>query len=149
MILRSAALDDAFMLARVHAGGFDHPWSEAEMADMLTQPGVFGLAADGEDGVAGFVLCRTVAGEGEILTIAVDPAARRGGVARALMTAAIAAARAHGAMNLFLEVAVDNAAAIGLYEGLGFSRAGLRKGYYRRAGSSAVDALVMTLSLNT
>lgn len=152
MKLRSVALDDAHALARLHAEAFDHGWSDGEMADMLTQPGVFGLAVEATLRPAGpcaFVLCRAVAGEAEILTIAVTPRSRRQGLARALMTAAVAASRAHGAEVLFLEVAVDNVAAVNLYEGLGFSRAGLRRGYYRRAGEKAVDALVMRLSLNT
>lgn len=148
MRLRSAALDDAFLLARAHAAGFEHPWSAAEMADSLTQPGVFGYVAEGA-GDPGFVLCRTAADEAEILTITVPPAQRRLGVGRALMSAAIGAARVMGAASLFLEVAVDNQPAIGLYEGLGFARAGVRKGYYRRPGSGSADALVMRLDLNT
>ncbi|MDB5433497.1 MAG: ribosomal-protein-alanine acetyltransferase [Caulobacter sp.] len=148
MRLRSVALDDAYGLARIHAGGFDHPWSESEMAEVLMQPGMFGLAVEG-DGPAGFVLCRAMAGEAEVLTLAVDPAARRSGIGLALMTAAVEGARALGAESLFLEVAVDNAAAIALYQGLGFSRAGVRRGYYRRRASGAVDALVMRLSLNS
>ena len=148
MKLRPLALDDAFALARVHAGGFDHPWSEGEMAETLMQPAVFGLAVEDET-LAGFVLCRAMAGEAEVLTIAVDPAARRQGVGAALMTAAIGAARALGAESLFLEVAVDNTAATHLYQGLGFSQAGTRRGYYRRATGGAVDALVMRLSLNS
>jgi ribosomal-protein-alanine N-acetyltransferase len=152
MKLRSVALDDAFALAKVHALGFEHPWSDSEMAQTLMQPGVFGMMVEGEGepwAGAGFVLCRAMAGEAEILTIAVDPAVRRQGLGQALMTAAIAGARALGGESLFLEVAVDNAAAIGLYEGLGFLRAGVRRGYYRRKGGPAADALVMRLSLNS
>ena len=72
--------------------------------------------------------------------------ARRKGVARALMEAGLAAARQAGAGACFLEVAIDNPAAIALYERLGFSRAGLRRGYYdrgeagRRGAARAVGA---------
>ena len=68
---------------------------------------------------------------------------------RGLMTAAIEGARVMGAESLFLEVAVDNPAAIGLYRQLGFNEAGLRRGYYRRKAGGPVDALVMRLSLNS
>jgi len=84
----------------------------------------------------------------EVLTIGVTPAARRRGVARALMAAALPAARDLGAMEAFLEVAVDNDPAITLYERLGFRRTGLRKSYYDRGPEGFMDALVMRLDLN-
>ena len=149
MTLRTAALDDAYALARLHEQGFSHPWSEAEIAAMLTQPGVVSLAAWDEDALIGFVLCRVIADEAEVLTITVAPAARSQRIGIALMTAAIGAARALGAEALFLEVAIDNVAANRLYQGLGFDMAGLRKGYYRRDQGPGVDALVMRLSLNS
>jgi [ribosomal protein S18]-alanine N-acetyltransferase len=46
-----------------------------------------------------------------------------------------------------LEVAEDNAAAIGLYKKNGFVETGRRKGYYERPGANAVDALVLSLTL--
>ena len=90
---------------------------------------------------------RAVAGEAEILTLAVEPAARRQGLALALVTAAAGAARMAGAQAMFLEVADDNVAAIGLYEAAGFTRAGVRRGYYDRGPQGYVDALVMRLDL--
>ena len=76
-----------------------------------------------------------------------DPAARRGGLARGLMLAALQLAAAVGAEAMFLEVAADNDAAIGLYRGLGFERIGLRPGYYPRKGDKPVDGLVYRLRL--
>jgi len=83
----------------------------------------------------------------EVLTIGVTPAARQQGVARALMTAALGAARQSGAEAAFLEVAEDNAPAAALYAGLGFRRAGVRRGYYDRGAEGRADALVMRLDL--
>jgi ribosomal-protein-alanine N-acetyltransferase len=85
----------------------------------------------------------------EVLTLGVSGAARRRGVARALMCAVLGAAREAKAEAVFLEVAMDNAAAVGLYEGLGFARAGLRPAYYDRGPRGRVDALVMRLDLAT
>lgn len=135
---------DAAAMAQIHARAFDAPWDAAAFADLLTGPGVFGFLAGG----AGLILCRAVAGELEVLTIGVDPAARRQGIARALMTAAVAAGRQAGAETCFLEVADDNPAAVALYAGLGFRRAGLRRGYYDRGLAGRVDALVMRLDLS-
>lgn len=52
----------------------------------------------------------------------VAPHARRHGVAKALLTAAAEHARALGAASLWLQTALDNAAAQALYESLGWKR---------------------------
>lgn len=93
-------------------------------------------------------MARVVADEAELLTIAVEPARRGQGLGRALLEAVIVHAAALGAAQLHLEVAVDNAAALALYERAGFARAGRRRGYYARPGER-VNALVLTLVLNS
>ena len=93
--------------------------------------------ADVESCVAGFLTAREVGpGEHEILNLAVDPAERRQGLARALLRDALA--RAKGAW--FLEVRASNEAAVRLYDSLGVQRAGLRPHYYQ---NSPEDAIVM------
>jgi len=52
----------------------------------------------------------------------VDPAARRGGVGRALLEAAHDFARSQGAVRVSLETARDNATAQRLYEAVGYER---------------------------
>jgi ribosomal-protein-alanine N-acetyltransferase len=93
----------------VHAAAFPagEAWDAAIIAAQLGLPGVFGLVAD----AGGMILARCTADEAEILTLAVDPAARRRGVGRALVTAAAAAAAARGATRLLLEVSAGTAAA--------------------------------------
>ncbi len=145
MILRAVAAAEAEAMADLHARAFDHPWPARDIAELMASPGVFALAVEDET-LAGFILCRAVAGEAEVLTLAVDPAARRRGFARGLLDAALGAARAAQADVMFLEVSAGNLPAIALYEGAGFVRAGLRKGYYRGVAGSA-DALVMRLEL--
>ena len=146
MKLRGALGDEVGALAQVHALAFDHPWSVDEIAELMSGPGAFALVAEDVAPVA-FILCRAIAGEAEILTLAVSPAARRRGVARGLVEAAAGAASVAGAEAMFLEVADDNLAAIGLYEAAGFTRAGLRRGYYDRGPQGLADALVMRLDL--
>jgi [ribosomal protein S18]-alanine N-acetyltransferase len=145
-IIRATA-EQAAGMAHAHAGAFEPPWKEDEFEDLLEGEGVFGfLAAD--EAPLGVILCRVAADEMEVLTLGARPEARRRGVAKALMAAALDAARQAGAASCFLEVAVDNAAAITLYERLGFRRAGVRKDYYDRGPEGLVDALVMRLDLN-
>jgi ribosomal-protein-alanine N-acetyltransferase len=135
-------------LAAVHASAFPAPWSESDLAALLAAAGVFALVSEAQGVVAGFILCRLAADEGEILTLATLPAFRRQGVARGLLQAAVAQARAAGAASLFLEVAEDNAPAIGLYRRQGFVASGRRRGYYARPGGPPIDALVLRLALN-
>lgn len=146
MKLIEAGPDQAPAMASAHAQAFDAPWDEETLREMMASPGVFGFVALNDD-VLGMVLCRAAAGEAEILTIAVPPWARRRGIGRALMEAAQSASFKHGADQLFLEVDVGNVAAVALYEGLGFVKAGLRKGYYDRGAQPRADALVMRLDL--
>lgn len=148
MKLVAATPADAPAMASAHAQAFDTPWDEMDFEDLLDGDGVFGFLVADED-PAGVLICRAIAGEAEILTVGVAPWARRRGVALALMTAAIGAARAAGAADMFLEVEVGNAAAVGLYERLGFARTGLRKDYYDRGAAGRADALVMRLDLTS
>lgn len=134
-------------MAEAHAGAFDPSWREEDFEDLLDGAGIYGFIARAEAPL-GVILCRVAADEMEVLTIGVTAGARRRGVARALLTAGLAAAQTAGARSCFLEVAVDNAGAIALYESLGFHRAGLRRGYYDRGPAGLADALVMRLDLN-
>ena len=140
---------EAAMLAEAHAGGFDAPWKEDEFEDLLEGEGVFGFLATDDEAPLGMILCRVAVGEMEVLTLAVPEPFRRKGVAKALMAAALGAARQAGAAEAFLEVAVDNDPAAALYAGLGFRRTGLRKSYYDRGPEGYVDALVMRLDLGS
>lgn len=134
-------------MAQAHAAAFEACWREDEFEDLLEGEGIYGfLAADGDEPL-GVILCRVAAAEMEVLTVGVPPDARRRGVARALMTAALGVARQMGATEAFLEVAVDNGGAAALYEGLGYRRAGVRRGYYDRGPQGLADALVMRLDL--
>lgn len=142
-----ATAADAAAMAAAHAGAFDAAWGAEEFADLLGDNGVFGFVALGSAPM-GVILCRVAADEMEVLTIGVPPAARRRGIAKALMAAALGAARQAGAREAFLEVAVDNDPAAALYAGLGFRRAGVRRGYYNRGPAGRADALIMRLDLN-
>lgn len=132
-----AVSTDAKLLARLHATSFDDAWSETFFDAMLGQLGVTALAT-----ADGFILMRCVAGEGEVLTLAVDPAARGQGLGYRLVEAGLVLALAHAATRCFLEVAEDNAPAIAIYKKAGFVTISARKNYYSR-GSEKIGALLM------
>jgi ribosomal-protein-alanine N-acetyltransferase len=97
--------------------------------------------ANGE--VLGYVLFWHVVDEIHLLNVAVAPPARRMGVGRALVDEVVAYARQNGASKVLLEVRASNAAALGLYERLGFSRYNVRKRYYPD-GEDGVEMMLET-----
>ena len=103
----------------------------------------------GEDSVVGYAGLRAAridALQGDIQTLAVSPAYRRGGLGRSLLRALLAEAYQRGARDVFLEVLADNEGALALYESEGFELIDRRVGYYQPDG---VDALVMRTSVIT
>jgi ribosomal-protein-alanine N-acetyltransferase len=124
----------------LHARCFEtpRPWSSAEFTDLLNQKHVFLVRAP-----RGFALGRAVAGEAELLTLAVHPDARRQGRGRDLLDAYEAAARAASAIESFLEVSEANLGAIELYRSFGYDDSGRRSRYYRSTDGNYLDALVL------
>jgi ribosomal-protein-alanine N-acetyltransferase len=149
LVLQPAREADLSRVARLHAECFpDDAWNSGSLATVLAMPGADGRICHGEDGTpCGLLLDQCLGPEGEILTLGVAPAWRRHGIARILLQDLIARAGAGGAQRLLLEVAADNTAALALYTSLGFARQGIRRNYYRRPQSPAVDAWRLCLVL--
>ena len=120
---------------------FSVPWTENMLTDALFDPqACFLVAEDDEGNVVGYAGLHVVLDEGYIDNVAVEPDARRHGVASALLDVFCRFGAANLAF-LTLEVRSSNAPAISLYEKFGFFRAGLRKGYYQHPRE---DAVIMT-----
>jgi len=131
-----ARLVHAPAIAVMHHAAFpEDPWTTDTFLTLLSQPGMLGLV----DERGGFLILRIVADEAEIITLGVT--ARRQGIGRDLMAAAIARAGERLVVKLHLEVAASNEPARRLYEGLGFAISGRRPNYY----ADGSDALTMTL----
>ncbi|WP_113338598.1 GNAT family N-acetyltransferase [Rhizobium cremeum] len=140
-------------VAGLHAQRFARPWNDGEFLSLLLQPSSFGFVMWQTNTLifkaplAGFVLAREVAGEAEILTIAVNEKTARFGLGWRLMQAAMREARSRGGETMFLEVDDGNAPALGLYRKLGFERAGERPAYYADENGRRSSALVMRRDL--
>jgi ribosomal-protein-alanine N-acetyltransferase len=130
-------------------------WAEAEYAALVDVDRVVDDAvrrcffvAEAEGRLLGFAVGKVIGsdaeGLGELESLAVEVAARRGGVGRALCAAVAEWCRGQGVRALELEVRAGSAGAIALYAGMGFVVAGRRVGYYREPGE---DALLMRLDL--
>ena len=129
-------------LAQIHAAAFttDRSWSAQEFQTLQNSPHTHVTATP-----AGFALWRSVAGEAELLTIAVHPTHQNKGLGRQLMSRWMAQA-ASSADTALLEVAADNSAARKLYVHFGFQIVAIRKNYYSRPSGKA-DAVLMRAPL--
>lgn len=113
---------------------------EGQLREELARPYAHVRVARGDGArVVGYILFWHVADELHLLNVAVAPQERRRGIGRVLVEDLLAFGRRHRAAKILLEVRRSNAAAIGLYEGLGFEVFSERAGYY----ADGEDALEM------
>ena len=96
-----------------------------------------GSEADSIIGVCGV---RNILGDGEITNVMVLPEYRKRNIATRMLEELLEEGKKLGARDFTLEVRSKNAAAIHLYEKLGFKIEGIRKGYYEHPKE---DALIM------
>lgn len=97
-------------------------WSAARWEQQVVELATFVAVVDGDDvGVARGAAHRN-SDVRELISMWVSPGVRRQGIAGQLIDSVAAWAKAAGAAMLVLDVVDNNAAAIALYEGAGFSR---------------------------
>lgn len=126
-------------LAAIHRAAFhkERPWSAAEFEDLLANKFV-SLHHMGH----GFALWRTIAGESELLTMAVAPNRQGEGLGRKMLREWLASLQPT-AEAAFLEVAADNQPAIHLYTSEKFTEIARRTAYYARKNAAPADAIIM------
>ena len=121
------------------------PWSAGQYREEITAPTRhFIVALDEGQNIVGYAGVFAPGGaEADILTVGVISKYRGQGIARELMAGITKWAIDQGSIAMMLEVKTDNAAAISLYESLGYSKLNIRKDYF----GSGLDALVMRKEL--
>jgi ribosomal-protein-alanine N-acetyltransferase len=127
---------------------FGEAWTRSQLSGILPMAGVsLTLALDrAREAVLGFSLVRTVAGESELLLIAVLPGEQRRGVGGLLLEQFLDQAREDGVRRVHLEVR-DGNPAIGMYMRAGFSPVGRRRNYYHAPGGKRYDAITLASEL--
>ena len=119
---------------------FSDPWSADSIASELVNPLSYWLVAEIDGQVAGYVGSQSVMGEADMMNVAVDERYRGRGIAKNLILNLIERLKSNEVYSLALEVRTSNVAAIGLYNGLGFSQVGRRPNYY---SNPKEDALIL------
>lgn len=150
-------IDDLDRIMQVMQSAFDPAFGEAwtrsqvESALLMGNCHVVLVDAAGRqpaegNPAAGFSLVRSVAGEDELLLIAVDPAHRRRGLGRKLLDLVIADSRRRQSSRIHLEMRSGNPADH-LYRTRGFVPVGTRPNYYRSHSGDRLDAITFCLNL--
>lgn len=146
IIIDRLTREDIDQVLAIEQAAFTMPWSQnLFLSEFRNQKVSLMLAARSPEEVrrvVGYIVCWVVADELHILDLATERSWQRTGVARRLVLAAIRMGNERGALRAFLEVRASNAAALLLYEGLGFVRSCVREGYY---DMPLEDAVVMSL----
>ena len=142
--LRDLAPEDLPQVLAIEQSSFSTPWRRNTFEGLLRRvdADLIGATADGT--LVGYAITWTILDQAELGNVAVTPEARRRGVGRMLVEAALRRVRRRGARECFLEVRESNLVARRLYEELGFTAIGRRRRYY---ASPVEDALVMRVAL--
>lgn len=116
-------------------------WSRDDYIQLGAEPGALALVLEIAGELAGFLVGRQVSDQAEVFNLAVHHATRRQGAGSALVVAALLEFGSRGAKSVYLEVRESNTGAIAFYERHGFSKTGIRPGYYRQPDEAAVTML--------
>jgi ribosomal-protein-alanine N-acetyltransferase len=142
--LRDAHPADLDAIAALERASFPVPWKREFFESEIGASHRLNRVALGPRGdLQGYVFCAWAGGEVHVNKIAVEPRARRCGVATWLMADVFVLAGSVHAEEIYLEVRLSNQPARTFYRGLGFTEAGRRPGYYL----DGEDALVMVKKL--
>jgi len=125
---------------------FGEAWSTLQLASMMQLPGSMLIVGKVADTPTGFGLLRSIAGEAELLLLAVDPAQRGCGHGSRLLDRCMSEAEGSGAQSMFLEVRSGNPA-IHLYRKAGFHQYNIRRNYYLGSNGHRHDALSFKIVL--
>jgi ribosomal-protein-alanine N-acetyltransferase len=126
----------------------EYPWSQAQFKEEIAGLGgtrQFILALN-DGSIIGYAGIMVVAAgiPADLLTIAILPDFRGQGLAQSMLAELESWAKAKGATEVILEVDVDNAGAIRLYEFARYEEISIRANYY----GLGLDALIMRKELS-
>jgi ribosomal-protein-alanine N-acetyltransferase len=133
-------------VAELEATLLPHPWGQDSLGSTLAQAGtLLAVAEDPSSRLLSYCVIQQICDEATVLQVGTARAAQGQGLASRLLQQCIEQLSTTGCVTLWLEVRAGNAAAIGLYQRLGFVTETVRKRYYPPLlpGAPDEDAWVM------
>lgn len=144
-IVRPMLIDDLKAILEIERDSFSTPWSlEAFKTELIDNEYARYLCLEFEGQVIGYMGLWFILDEGHITNIAITPNHRGKKWGEFLMRSVIEKMAEQGMERMTLEVRISNNPAQSLYKRLGFTVAGVRKGYYADTGE---DAMIMWAEL--
>lgn len=147
IIFRAATMLDAVPLyaleKEIYKG--EDPWSLSQFKEEIAAKDRYYIVAEADGAVIGYAGVMPAGDLTDILTMTVAPGFRRKGIAREFLKRLIDWSRNKKAVAVMLEVRIDNAEAIPLYEANGFRKISERIDYY----GPGKTALVMRKELRS
>ncbi len=138
--IRALTLSDLNGIEDIEHRSYDTPWSRSMFAGELAKPASLCLGAFEGEQLGGYLIVSRYVDAWHVMNIAVSPDFRRRGIATALLERLFELTDDRHRRGYTLEVRVSNDGAIRLYERLGFTARGIRRGYYT---DNREDALIM------
>ncbi len=125
-------------IAQIERAIFSLPWSRDGFAASIASEHTVYLTARLDGTIAGYCGMTCCLDEGSITNVAVKQEYRRKGIACAMLRELLKEGQKRGVSAFTLEARQSNAAALALYQKLGFQICGVRKNFYERPIEDAV-----------
>ena len=138
--IRPMEKEDVEIISRLEEETFSMPWSRDAFLEMITKEDAGYYVAEKNGQVIGGCGVLMAAGEGNITNVVVDKKERNKGIGTKMLQYLIEDGYKKGLQAFTLEVRISNAAAIHVYEKLGFFSEGIRPNFYEKPTE---DAMIM------
>lgn len=126
---------------------YPFPWTRGNFLDSINSGYETWILRDSSGALSGYFLLMPSVDDAHLLNITVHRDLQGQGIGLLLLDKAKAIAQERKLEAILLEVRPSNTRAEKIYRRYGFSRIGVRKGYYPAPNNQREDALVMKLAL--
>lgn len=140
IIIRSMQEHDIDRIAAIENSAYYAPWPKAAFSASLGKYPAFVMQKKSQ--LMGYALFTATQDEAHIINFVIAPEYQGQGLGRVLLQFIMQRLQQQQVTHISLEVALNNHAAIHLYQKFGFKRAGVRKQYYQTA-LGREDALIL------
>lgn len=130
--------EDVPFISKLEEETFSMPWSANDFLEMLSKEDARYYVAEKEGRILGGCGVLFAADEGNITNVVITPEARNQGIGTGMLRHLMKESGQEGIKAFTLEVRVSNAAAIHVYEKLGFVSEGIRPGFYEKPTEDAM-----------